>query len=386
MPKNKTRKRLPPLHNVIIERTKPFAKPLKSKDVIFPNINPYKTLHLEVDRVKSGPCKIYVELFGNPKGIPVIYLHGGPGDYITSYLRRLFNPKRFNVATFDQRGTGRSLPSNCIEKNTTQHSIADIEKIRKELLNADKVLITGGSWGASLAVLYAQAHPSHTSGILLRGLTDLSKEHHGPTNYFNRSYRELYPDIMEDFAYKLNMNPKTPGQNIARTLYKMVKSPNKKTQERAAKIWGNTGGDVMYLNPENNASGHRDTKKQALTLAIIDLHYVVNDYFIPHNQMIKPSEVKKIEHIPTYMVHGRYDVVCPLYMSYNMHRRLKHPKNKLHIVKAAHTYYEPEIARACIEGLEYLGDIIQRQTKSSKKSKTRRKLKKSRKTRKNRKS
>ena len=102
--------------------------------------------------------------------------------------------------------------------------------------------------------------------------------------------------------------------------------------------------------------------------------------------MIKPSEVKKIEHIPTYMVHGRYDVVCPLYMSYNMHRRLKHPKNKLHIVKAAHTYYEPEIAKACIEGLEYLGDIIQRQTKSSKKSQTRRKLQNSRKTRKNRKS
>ena len=125
-----------------------------------------------------------------------------------------------------------------------------------------------------------QTHPSHTSGILLRGLTDLSKEHHTPNNYFNRSYRELYPDIMEDFAYKLKLNPKTPGQNIARTLYKMVKSPNKKTQERAAKIWGNTGGDVMYLNPENHASGHQDTKKQALTLAIIDLHYVVNDYFI----------------------------------------------------------------------------------------------------------
>ena len=99
------------------------------------------------------------------------------------------------------------------------------------MLNTDKVLIAGGSWGASLAVLYAQAHPSHTSGILLRGLTDLGKEHHGPTNYFTRCYRELYPDIMEDFAYKLNMNPTTPGRNIARTLYKMVKSPNKKTQE-----------------------------------------------------------------------------------------------------------------------------------------------------------
>ena len=382
--------RLKPMHNVIIETPKKYAPPLKMNNILFPSIEPYKKLHLEVDTVSikstPTPCKIYVELIGNPKGIPVIYLHGGPGDYITKFLRRLFNPRRFHIAIFDQRGTGKSTPSQCIQKNTTQHSIQDIEKIRKELLNTEQVIIAGGSWGASLAILYAQAHPSHVNGILLRGLTDLNKQHHGPTNYFNQSYRDLFPEVMEDFAYRLKMNPTVPGKNIAKTLYKMVTSSNPKTREKGASIWANTAGNVMYLNPENNARGHKDSKKEGLTLAIIDLHYVTNDYFISHNQMIRPDQLRKIEHIPTYMVHGRYDVVCPLYMSYNMHRNLKHPMNRLHIVKAAHTYYEPEVARGCIKGLEYLGNIIQNKKTSTRKNKTRKTKTRKNKTRKTRKS
>ena len=283
--------------------------------------------------------KIYVEVLGNPNGIPVIYLHGGPGDFITPFLRRIFNPKRFNVAIFDQRGTGKSTPKRQLEKNTTQHSIADIEKIRKEVLQTDKVIIAGGSWGASLATLYAQAHPEHTSAILLRGFVDLGRQQHQPQNYFNNVYKELYPEVMEQFAHQINntidkykiknlkhIKPKQEGKYVASTLFKMVTSDNVNIRKKAANIWAMTADNIMYLNHEDHAKGHGDNQDEALTLATIDLHYVTNNYFLVPDQMILKKNVDKIKHIPTYFVHGRYDTICPLRMAYSLHRRLEHPK------------------------------------------------------------
>ena len=378
MPKRKTIKTKkstqPPLHNVTIKRKKRNCPPMSTNRVLYPPIKPYRALHLEVDTLKNNvPSKIYVEVLGNPRGIPVIYLHGGPGDFITPFLRRIFNPKRFNVVIFDQRGTGKSTPKRQLEKNTTQHSIADIEKIRKEVLKADKIIIAGGSWGASLATLYAQAHPDHTSAILLRGFVDLGRRQHQSQNYFNETYKELYPEIMEKFAHAINktikehklklkyITPTNEGKYVAATLFKMVTSKNPHLRKKAANIWAMTADDIMYLNPEDHASGHGDNQDQTLTLATIDLHYVTNNYFLSPDQMITQKNVNKIKHIPTYFIHGRYDTICPIRMAYQLHRRLEHPKNRLEIVKAGHTYYEPEIAKGCIDGLNYLGDIVEKE-------------------------
>ena len=355
--KSKTRKHSKSKHSIIIN-----DRPCKrtKNQVVYPPIKPYKKMLLKVDTLsdKKTDIKINVELIGNPKGYPLVYLHGGPGDYITPFLRRIFDPKVFNIVLFDQRGTGKSVPLRETRKNTTQHLIEDMEKLRKDVLGVDKWIVSGGSWGASLAVLYAQAHPQHTAGLLLRGFTDLNKTESLcpkekdrstlPTSYFNASYSSLYPEVMDSFYKKLNLKPRTKGRYIISKLHKMVNSSNHKTRKNAAKIWANSGGTIMYLNPkENNAKKDDDTSKQRLTLTKIDLHYIKNDYFLKPNQIVHPENIKKIKNIPTIFVHGRYDVICPLVMAYDLHNQLN--TSKLCIVKAGHTYYEPEIAEALIK-------------------------------------
>lgn len=360
--------------NIIIDN-----QPCKEskEDVIFPPIEPYKKIMLKVDTITETVPKtqkhpqgkreidveINVELVGNPKGYPVIYLHGGPGDYITPFLRRIFNPKKYNIILFDQRGTGKSRPLRETRKNTTQDLIADMEKIRTLVVGVDKWIVSGGSWGSALAVLYAQAHPKCVAGLLLRGFTDLNKSESlypsikdrstHPTSYFNASYMGLYPEVMDSFYKHLNLKPKTNGRYIISKLHKMSNSKNKQTRKRAARIWSNTGSGIMYLNPKkNDAKKHEDTTEQAMTLTKIDLHYIKNDYFLTPNQIVQPHNIEKIKNIPTIFVHGRYDVICPLVMAYDLHKQLN--KSKLCIVKAGHTYYEPEISKVLIRELDEL--------------------------------
>ena len=297
---------------------------------LYPKRKPYHTKHYDMGK----NIKVYVEFYGNPKGFPAIYLHGGPGDKCRSSNARLFNPKKYNIILMDQRGCGKSYSGkDPTVHNTTQHLIQDMEVIRQDL-NANKWLVTGGSWGASLAVLYAQAHPKRTSGLILRGFTDLC------SNEFDHCVvTNMTPERIETMYKSVGLNYlKHKERDMVRAYSKKMKSTNRKTRKKYASLFCNT--EDMHATSKPCKGSEKDNE----ILTKVDCHYILNKFFLEANQIILEKNVKKIKHIPTIFVHGRYDFICPINMAYEMHKRLSH--SKLVVVKAGHTIKDKEIAVA----------------------------------------
>lgn len=307
---------------------------------LFPEIEPYKTSRLRVSPVHD----LYVEEVGNPNGQPVVFLHGGPGTGVSPKHRRYFDPQHYRVILFDQRGSGRSTPHASLEANTTWDLVADIEKIRTHL-GIEKWLVFGGSWGSTLALAYAQTHPESVSHLVLRGIFLCRKEE---IDWFYQSGAHwVFPDVWESYVAPV---PEQERHDMVRAYYRLLTSDDPATRLRAAKAWSGWEGATIHLYPDMKALAEFTADHMAVSVARIECHYFINNaFFRGNNQLLE--DVWKIRHIPSVIVHGRYDIVCPVKNAFDLHRVW--PEARLEIIAdAGHAVDEPGIADALLRATE----------------------------------
>ncbi len=295
---------------------------------LYPDINPYKLHSLDVD----PQHRLYVEESGNPQGIPVLFVHGGPGGGTSPQHRCFFDPERYRIVLFDQRGCGRSTPHAELNNNTTDHLIDDIEKIR-EHLSIDQFMLFGGSWGATLSLLYAQRHPERVSGLILRGVFLCRRE--DIQWLYQQGASAVFPDYWQDYLREI---PEAEHGDLLNAYYRRLTSDNEIARMSAAKALSVWEGRCSTLDPKPNVVDHYSDPHIALAMARLEAHYFVNEGFISSNQILE--QAYRISEIPTVIVHGRYDMVCPLQQAYALYQAL--PQAELHIVRdAGHSLMEP---------------------------------------------
>lgn len=298
---------------------------------MYPPIHPYETKMVHVDTLRNGKVELYVELSGNPQGIPVIYCHGGPGDRSIPYIRQLYNPKKYNIILFDQRGCGKSLPSGHLEKNTTQDLLRDMEHLRK-LHGYESWVVSGGSWGSSLALLYAQAFPSRVKALILRGVYDLSQK-----SCVDNLFPEQYHEINQLIHYRKGTNRFKRILNVLQT----------RKSKRLVSL-------LMDSKPMYVKTPFQKKTGDEYPGALVNAHYEANHYFVPKRKIYK--NMYKIKHIPTWMVNGRWDIVTPGNIAYTLSQQMDHCI--LHFVDAGHTVRETEIGRKLTECSDSLSKKI----------------------------
>jgi len=304
---------------------------------LYPPLDPYNTGFLETDSIHQ----VYYEESGNPKGKPVLFLHGGPGSGCDPYHRRFFDPAVYRIVLIDQRGAGKSTPFAELRENTTWHLIADIEALRKKL-HIDAWLVFGGSWGSTLALTYAIRHPSVTLGLILRGIF-LVRNQDISWFYRKEGASRLFPDSWEDFLAPLTEEERQdPFAFYCKHLFN---NEDPKLYEYAL-AWSTWEGAALCLIPDPEVTHDFASKERVLSLARIEAHYFHNKAFFPEEDWILRNAYK-IEHLPCTIVHGRYDIICPLDNAWDLKKKL--PKAKLVIVPdAGHMAKEPGILDALI--------------------------------------
>lgn len=309
--------------------------------VLFPEIKPYKRHHLRV----SDLHELYLDEAGNATGIPVIFVHGGPGGACDGSSRRFYDPAIFRIITFDQRGCGRSTPHGELRHNTTQDLIADLEAIR-QYLKIDKWVMFGGSWGSTLSLLYAQSYPQHVQTLILRGVF-LCRQHDLDWLYKAGANR-VFPDYWKDLVHNI---PEAESNDLVAAYHARLTGDDELARMAAAKAWAAWEGNCSKLRPSAELLAKLTTPHNALALARIETHYFVNKGFIAENQILENMAVLK--DVPGCIVHGRYDMVCPLDNAQALHQRW--PASELHIIRdAGHSASEPGTVDALIRAT---GDI-----------------------------
>ena len=308
----------------------------KKENKLFPAIEPYDTGFL-----KKGKHKIYYEQCGNPKGKPAIFLHGGPGGGCGSLSRRFFNPKKYRIILFDQRGCGRSEPHTCLEDNTTWHLIEDIESIR-EILDIKKWLVFGGSWGSTLALAYAQRHPKNVSQLVLRGIFMLRQKE--LQWFYQYGESEMYPEAWQGFLKEI---PENERDNLIEAYRKIFYGDDEEKKLSAAKAWSKWEASCSFINYNPDAVKDSLNAEFALAFALIENHYFVNKGFLDNeNQLLENIDI--IRNIPAVIIQGRYDVVCPPTTAYELHS--KWPESELVIAPfSGHSAFEKEITHELIK-------------------------------------
>ena len=301
---------------------------------LYPELKPYREFFLPVDPGHS----LYVELCGNPEGIPVVVIHGGPGGGCGPSSRRFFDPNDYHIILLDQRGAGRSLPHASLEANTTQHLIEDFELLRCEL-GISKWLLFGGSWGATLALAYAQAHPDRALGLILRGIF-LGRPKDVDWIYEAGGASRMFADYWQVFQKPLvNTDAEATGQMVNH-YYKLLCGTDELKRFAAAKSWATWEGSIATLDPSPHFVDDFADARSALALARIECHYFVNQCFFEPNQLLQ--NMHKISHLPGIIVHGRYDMICPAEQAFEVHALWQ--ACQLHIVRdAGHAQQEPGI-------------------------------------------
>ena len=307
---------------------------------LYPAIEPYHLGRLAVDAQHD----LYFEQSGNPAGKPVVFLHGGPGGGTDPKHRRFFDPRRYRIILFDQRGCGQSEPFASLEDNTTWHLVDDIERLR-EHLGIERWQVFGGSWGSTLAVAYAEAHPARVTELVLRGIFMFTQRE--SQWFYGRGTRMLFPDAWEAFV---GVIPEAERGDLIAAYYTRLTSDNPRVRAEAARAWSMWETRVAALVADEASLAHCDDLDFTLAFARIECHYFVNSGFLTDEQQLLTDTVK-IQHIPTTIVHGRYDVICPLENAWELHRRL--PRSELVIVPdSGHSAFEPGIAAALREATD----------------------------------
>lgn len=307
----------------------------------YPEIEAYQSAHLKVSDLHS----IYYEQAGNPNGKPVVFVHGGPGGGVDPSMRRFFDPKKWRVILFDQRGCGKSLPFSELKDNTTWDLVDDMEKLRKEL-KIEKWTVFGGSWGSTLALSYAIMHPEKVKELILRGIFLLRKKEIDWFYQEGASY--IFPDAWDKYLAPI---PVDERNDLVRAFYKRLTSPDKNTRSEAAKAWSVWEGSTskLFLDPTFVERFGGDEFADAF--ARIECHYFMNKGFFKEDGWIL-NNVDKIRHIPAWIVQGRYDVVCPAVSAHELHKAW--PESKLHIIPdAGHSASEPGIKSKLIEATDF---------------------------------
>ena len=302
-----------------------------SRQEQYPPIEPYDKGYIAV----GDGHDLYYEQSGNPRGKPALFVHGGPGIGGDVNARRFFDPAGYRIVTFDQRGAGRSRPYASLEANTTWHLVADIERLRAHL-KIHHWLVFGGSWGSTLALAYAETHPSAVSELVLRGIFLLRPVEIAWFYQFGASM--VFPEHWERY---LAVIPPAERGDLLGAYHRRLLSDDKAVQRTAARAWAVWEGATSSLWRNPAREEHFGSDEVALALARIEAHYFVNRGFFTHeNQLL--DGVDKIRHIPAVIVQGRYDVVCPIGTAWELHRRW--PEADFRIVgDAGHSAFEPGI-------------------------------------------
>lgn len=296
---------------------------------LFPEIEPHATGRLDLD----GRHSMYWETSGNPGGIPVVFLHGGPGSGASPSHRRFFDPARYRIVIYDQRGSGRSTPLGEITDNTTPHLIADIERLRAHL-GVERWLVFGGSWGSTLALAYGEEHPGRCLGFVLRGIFLCRPSE---IDWFLYGMRNVFPDIWQRFA---GFIPEAERGNLLAAYRVRLEHPDPAVHMPAARSWSLYEGACSTLLPSEDAMRHFGDDGVALGLARIEAHYFTNDIFMPADSLL--TNIGRIRHLPCSIVQGRYDMVCPAVSAFELKRAW--PEAELIVVPdAGHSAWEPGI-------------------------------------------
>ena len=310
------------------------------KHKLFPKIKPYKEGYLKVSNIHT----LHYEEVGNPTGKAVIFLHGGPGVGIIPQYRQFFDPKFYRIILLDQRGSGKSTPFTELKENKTQYLIEDLEKL-KNYLGIKKWLVTGGSWGSTLALCYAIKYSSSVKAMIIRGIC-LGRKSELNWLFKKGGASEIWPDEWEKFT---SIVPNSKLNNISKYYLKLLASKNKNKQEKAAKHWSNWEGTIMSIIPNKKKHKFINSKRD-ISFAKIESYYTINNFFMPSKNYVLDN-AKKIKNIPLTIIQGRYDAICPASSAFELHKAL--PSSKLIIVPlGSHTPLDADMASELIKAQE----------------------------------
>ena len=310
---------------------------------LYPEIEPFETGHLDV----GDGHVVYWERVGTRGATPAVFLHGGPGGTISPKHRRLFDPAKYDVILFDQRGCGKSTPHAVTEANTTWHLVADIERLR-HMIGVERWVVFGGSWGSTLALAYAETHPQHVSALILRGIYTLTKAE--LDWYYQFGVSEMFPDKWERFVAPI---PEEERHEMMLAYHRRLNSQDPATRRAAARAWSLWEGETITLLPDPETSTPFEGDDYADAFARIENHYFVHAGWLEEGQLIR--DAGRLADIPGVIIHGRYDMPCPARYAWALHKAW--PRAEFHLIEGAgHAYSEPGILDRLIRATDQFAD------------------------------
>jgi proline iminopeptidase len=287
---------------------------------------------------------MYYELSGNPRGKPVIVLHGGPGGSCSPYYRRFFNPEKFLIVLYDQRGCGKSRPYGEIRENTTPHLVEDIEILRNHL-KLDKIILFGGSWGSTLGLAYGETYPQNVAGMVLRGIFTAAKDE--IDHFYHGGVRAFFPEVYEELIREI---PENERKNIPKALLQKVQDNDKAVKDKYSLLWTQYEYTLAMLETPKELLDRlgKEDISQYYAFAVFENYYMANGCFMEEGQLLRDSY--KIKDIPIILVNGRYDMICPPVNAYRLHQKL--PQSKLVIAEGAgHWMGDKPVERAMLHAM-----------------------------------
>ncbi|MDJ0778112.1 MAG: prolyl aminopeptidase [Gammaproteobacteria bacterium] len=313
--------------------------------MLFPAIQPSRTWRFPV----SDRHTLYIEECGNPAGVPIVFLHGGPGGACEPGHRRFFDPEAYRIILFDQRGCGKSKPHASLEENTTWDLVADLEKIRA-FLEIDRWVVFGGSWGSTLALAYAQAQPDAVLGLILRGVFLARRQ--DVHWFFEGEAARVFPEAWQHFIEPIAADER---DDLIGAYYRRLTSDNEIVRMGAAKAWSIWEGSAVTLLPDRSVVDHFSDPHVALSIARLECHYFKHDCFLRPDQLLE--DMDRIEHLPGFIVHGRYDMVCPIDQALLLKQRWEGASLRV-VDDAGHAVTEPGISQALVDCCNEMLDIL----------------------------
>lgn len=315
-----------------------MEKTQRFRQELYPPVEPYRTGRIKLDGVHT----MYWEQAGNPRGVPVVFLHGGPGAGSAAGHRRFFDPAHYNIVIYDQRGAGRSTPLGELRDNTTPLLIDDIERLRLHL-GIERWLVFGGSWGSTLALAYGEAHPQQCIGFILRGIFLCRKSE---IDWFLYGLRNIFPEAWQTFA---GLIPEDERNDLLTAYHRRLVNDDPAVHLPAARAWSRYEGSCSTLLPSADTVAYFSGDGVALGLARIEAHYFMHDIFLPLNSLL--DNVARIRDKPAVIVQGRYDAVCPAVSAHDLH--CAWPEAQYIVVPAAgHAAWEPGICAELVAACE----------------------------------
>jgi len=320
--------------------SQPLAVNAGARRALYPPIEPFRTGYLRVSPIHQ----IYYEECGNPAGQPAVFVHGGPGAGGDATPRRFFDPRRYRIVVFDQRGCGRSRPHAELDGNTTPDLVADMERLR-ESLGIERWLVFGGSWGSTLSLVYAETHPERVTALVLRGIFLLRPaELHW---FYQHGASEIFPDRWQEYLRPI---PPEERGDLLRAYHRRLTGPDARVAQEAARAWSIWEGATSHLFESAGTVARFGADEFALALARIEAHYFVNGGFLDSPDQIL-RDVPRIRSIPGVIVQGRYDVVCPMVSAWELHRAWPEADFRL-VPDAGHSAFEPGITHELISATD----------------------------------